>query len=551
MTAITLGNQYNFLRHVITLESIGIVPVIIGRGIVIGIGTCTRGPAMELYGIAASSPSLIRKTYWEGPLKEGLETAAGQGCSIVYGMRVLGENYATADLDVTDAQAGAVGTFTATGPGTWGNIPTITIEDGDYSGTKKETFNGNGAEVTTPYALLYNDLVESTVNYVKVAGVAKSLVYTGTPDPGEAYYNKTTGHLSFATTEWPTTAQQIEIRYKYKSRKITLQDETGLPIVYNNITSLTMLDAKMKNDSLCTFDAEVGATHLPQNMAATNMAGGSDGTTITVDDWELAFNTILETLPKEIIPSSIFATACKSEDGVTDWDIPPLMDAFLWEMGNKKTPCQGFITLPATATSQEIADYKEGYVNLFMTLISNGYDNLEKDLAPARAGQEAALQLGVSPATDSNSIKGINGLLFQWTEPEREVLTYAGVEVLIKETGVHAYVGVSTDTDNSFRRTVDVRTICQCVIYVDQIVKKFLNEKRTQTNLARMDASIRVLMDKLIKASVLDTFDLAVSPNIADHDAVDISLKIQPVGHIERVYTWMGVGYYDTEAIAI
>ena len=34
-------------------------------------------------------------------------------------------------------------------------------------------------------------------------------------------------------------------------------------------------------------------------------------------------------------------------------------------------------------------------------------------------------------------------------------------------------------------------------------------------------------------------------------NAVDITLKIQPVGHIERVYTWMGVGYYDTKAIAI
>jgi len=274
-------------------------------------------------------------------------------------------------------------------------------------------------------------------------------------------------------------------------------------------------------------------------MVPTNMTGGSDGATPTIDDWESGFNNILEQMPEQVIPSAIFATSYEATEG--EWDVPALMDAFLWQMGNKKTPCQGFVTLPATATAQEMADFKEGYTNLFMTLISNGLDNYEKDLAPARAGQEAALGLGVSPATDSNSIKGVNGLLFQWTEPEREVLTNAGLEVLIKETGVHAYVGVSTDTDDNFRRTVDVRTICQSVIYVDQIVKKFLNEKRTQTNLARMDASIRVLMDKLLKASVLDTFDLGIKTN----------LKIQPVGHIERVYTWMGVGYYDTEAIAV
>ena len=549
MAEITLGNQYNFLRHVITLESIGIVPVLVGRGVVVGIGTSTRGPAMKLYGIAGSSPSLIRRTYFDGPLKEGLETAAGQGCSIVYGMRVLGENYATAELAVSDSASDPSGKFIASGPGTWGNIPTIKIEAGDYSGTKKETFNGNGADVTTPYVLLYNDIVESTVNYVRVAGTPKIVIYTGTPDPGEAYFNKATGELSFAATEWPTTAQQIEVRYKYESRKITLQDETGLPITYNNITSLTMLAAKMKKDNICTFTIEVGATHLPKNQVPTNMAGGSDGATITVDDWELAFNNILEQMPEQVIPSSIFATSYEATAG--EWDIVPLMDQFLWQMGHKKTPCQGFVTLPADATSQQIADFKEGYTNLFMTLISNGYDDNEKDLAPARAGQEAALGLGTSPATDSNSIKGINGLLFQWTEPEREVLTYAGVEVLIKETGVHAYVGVSTDTDDNFRRTVDVRTICQCVVYVDQIVKKFLNEKRTQTNLARMDASIRVLMDKLVKASVLDTFDLGIAANVEDHNAVDITLKIQPVGHIERVYTWMGVGYYDTTAVAI
>jgi hypothetical protein len=38
--------------------------------------------------------------------------------------------------------------------------------------------------------------------------------------------------------------------------------------------------------------------------------------------------------------------------------------------GNKKTPCKGLVTLPATATAQQMADFKEGYTNLFMTLIS-------------------------------------------------------------------------------------------------------------------------------------------------------------------------------------
>ena len=195
-------------------------------------------------------------------------------------------------------------------------------------------------------------------------------------------------------------------------------------------------------------------------------------------------------------------------------------------------------------------DLASVYNNLFMTLITNGKDNEEKDLAGARAGQEAVLRLGTSPAVDDNSLKGIQGLLFQWNDADREVLNAAGLEVLVKETGVHPYVGVTTNLDDSFYRTVDVRTICATIIVVDQIVKKFMNERRTQTNLARMQASIDVVLNRYKASGVLDTYTLAVTPNEADHNAVDIALKIQPVGHIERVQTWMGVGYYDSSAIA-
>ena len=363
---------------------------------------------------------------------------------------------------VEDGESGDVGTFNATGPGVAGNIPTIKIENGDLNATIVESFAGNGG--TSPYALQYNDIYESIVNYVEVAGVRRTIVYTGDADPGEAKIDKATGELSFATGEWPTTAQKVEIRYKYHTRKITITDvDAGTqPMVYNNIKSLTMLDAKMKNDPLVTFTAEVGATHLPQIMAATNMAGGLDGDPITEDDWEAAFNVVVEDLPENVFPSAVFATAYGIETG--QYEIVGLMDAFLTRMANKPvgrmSPCQGFISLDQTAEAEDLADLVSGYNNLFMTLISNGFDDTEANLAGARAGQEASLRLGTSPAVDDNSLKGIDGLLFQWTESDREVLNAAGLEVLIKETGVHPYVGVTTNLDDSFYRTVDVRTIC-------------------------------------------------------------------------------------------
>jgi hypothetical protein len=552
MAEITLGNQYNFLRHVVTLESIGQVAVTVGRGVVVGIGTADRGPAMTPYGIAASASSKIKKTYYSGKLKEMLEDAADQGCSIVYGVRVMGSGYATASLDVEDGNDNVVGTFTATGPGVSGNIPTILIEAGDLHKTVVESFAGNGG--TSPYALLYNDIYESTVNYIEVAGVRKTVVYTGDPDPGEAKLEKTEGLLSFADNEWPTTSQKVEVRYKHNTRKITVIDvDAGTPpVVYNNITSLTMLAARMKSDALATFEAETGATHLPEVMVATNMAGGLDGDPITEDDWEAAFNSVVETLPANVFPSAVFATSYGIEEG--QYEIVALMDAFLTKMANKPvgkmSPCQGFLTLPADATAEELQDLVSGYNDLFLTLLSNGWDDAEADLAGARAGQEAAPGLGVSPATDDNSLKGVQGLMFQWSDADREVLNAACLEVLIKETGVHPYVGVTTNPDDSFYRTVDVRTICAVIIIVDQIVKKFMNERRTATNLARMKASIDVLLNRYLAAGVLDTYQLGVAPNEADHNAVDISLKIQPVGHIERVQTWLGVGYYDTTAIA-
>lgn len=556
MAEIMLGNQYNFLRHVVTLESIGQVAVTIGRGVVVGIGTADRGPAMLPYGIAGSAASKIKKTYYAGLLKEGLEDAADQGASIVYGVRVLGANYATAELDVEDGEGNVVGTFYATGPGISGNIPTITIADGDRHRTLVESFAGNGG--TSAYALLYNNIKEDAVNYVDVytgtTPARRTIVYTGDPDPGEARIDKAAGSLSFASGEWPEVGQKIEVRYKRYTKKVTITDvDAGTrPMVYNNIDSLTMLAAKMKNDPLVIFEMTTGATHLPENMVATCMAGGADGDAIGEDDWEAAFKAVVENMPPNVYPTAVFATNYGIEEG--QYEIVSLMDAFLTRMANKPvgkmSPCQGFISLDQTATAEDLTDLVSGYNNLFMTIISNGFDENEKNLAGARAGQEATLRLGTSPAVDDNSLKGVNGLLFQWDDDDREVLNGAGVEVLIKETGVHPYVGVTTNLDDSFYRTVDVRTICAVIIWVDQIVKKFLNERRTMHNLGRMKASIDVFLKRFMAMGVLDTYDLNVTPTEEDHNAVDIALRIQPVGHIERVQTWLGVGYYDTTAVA-
>jgi hypothetical protein len=542
MAEIHLGNQFDFLRHEIELRSIGRVTVLRGQGVVVGIGTSVRGPVMELYGIM--NPSQVRSVYHAGPLKEDLETALDQGCSIVFGLNIRGAGHSKAALELNDSQlpGRACGTLIATGAGAWGNIPTITILDGDYNGSNTEFFSGDGS--VGPYALHYDDLKEARSNYVKVAGSNRTIIYNGIPDRGEVKLDKVAGTITFAESEAPNTAQQIEVKYKYASRKVIVQDEGAVrPLVFNNITSLKMLSAKMRNCSICTFEPKPGATHLPRVMDPITMTGGSDGAEVTIDDWEAAFNIVLEKMPSGVVPTAVFVTDYEVNSGTMD--IVPLMDAFLWKMADRLTPCQGFVPLDPDRTAQDMADFADGYSNLWMTLIGNAYSETERNLAPARAGMEAALPLGTSAATNSNSLKGVDGLLFQFNEAEREILTYGQVDVLIKETGVHPYVGITTDTDTNFKRCVDVRTIAECIVLADGVVKKFLNERRTLTNLNRLNSSIVLLYDKLLKMAMLDDFSVEVTPNHSDKNAVDIHIMLQPVGHMERFYTTMDVGYWS------
>lgn len=106
-------------------------------------------------------------------------------------------------------------------------------------------------------------------------------------------------------------------------------------------------------------------------------------------------------------------------------------------------------------------------------------------------------------------------------------------------------VGITTDTDTNFKRCVDVRTIAECIVLADGVVKKFLNERRTLTNLNRLKSSIVLLYDRLLKMAVLDDFSVEVTPNHSDKNAVDIHIMLQPVGHMERFYTTMDVGYWS------
>lgn len=541
-----LGSRFAFLRHEITLKSVGRRTVYIGRGIVVGIGTSTRGPAFEPYGIMQGDSSRIKRIFGAGPLKEDLETALDQGCSVVYGVRVLGTGYATASADLNDSQTipNKIGVLKATGPGAWGNNPSYQVTYGDLDGTLTENLVGDGG---ADYYLEMDDLVEHATNKIEVGGTEFTIVYEGSPDNGEVRIDLEAGKLTFHSTQKPTDSQTITARYKFKSRKLTVWDGEGQPWVANNCTSLTMLAAKMSNCPTCTFTAEYGETHLPAVMASpAGMTGGLDGAAITIDDWEAAFDIVNEKMPDKVIPSAVFTTDYEVTEGQKD--IVPLMDAFLVKMSTKQspTPTQGFVNLPITMDHRDMIDFRHGYDNMWMTLIANGLSETGRNLSAARAGQEAALPLGTSPALPSVSFRGVDGLMKQFdNETEREELTYGNVEVLVKKNGIRPYVGVTTNPDDNFFRTVDVRTINWCVILADQIIQNYYNARRTLTNLMQLQKDIWSAYELLRKDSVLDDFSVQTSPHPTDRNAVIIKTWIQPVGHMERFYNEINVGYWS------
>lgn len=542
----TLGSRFTFLRHEITLKSVGRRTVVRGRGTVVGIGTAVRGPVFEPYGIMQGDASRIRKIFGSGLLADDLETALDQGCSVVYGINIKGEGYATADADLEDGQtpANVVGTLTATGPGAWGNNPSYQITAGDLDGTKIEDLVGDGG---ANYYLERDNLVEHATNKVEVAGTEYTIIYEGSPDAGEVLMDTTVGKLTFNAAEMPIASQTITVRYKFKSCKLTVIDPDNPIWVANNCMSLTELAAKMSDCPTCTFEAATGETHLPAPMDdPAGMTGGLDGAAVTTDDWATAFQIVNEEMPDSVIPTAVFTTDYEVTEG--QLDIVPLMDAFLQAMASKQapTPTQGFIALPIAMDYRDMIDFRNGYNNMWLTLIANGVSETGRNLAPARAGQEAALPLGEDAGVASLSFKGVDGLMKQYTnETEREELTYGNVEVLIKKNGIRPYVPISTNPDSNFLYTVDVRTLNECVILSDQLVQMYYNSRRTLTNMLQLQKDIWMAFELLHKSAVLDDFSVQVSPHPTDKEAVNMVTWVQPVGHMRRFYHDMNVGYWS------
>jgi len=545
------GNPSQFVRLLIKLETVGPVPVIVGKGTVLVVGRATRGPVDEA--VCMTSSSEASNYFYSGGLKDAVELIFGQGAPVVYAVRVLGNGHATASVTLDDGLSvpNDVVTISAASPGIWGNAVTVKILQGSYKATETSYYAVPGDGTVGPYYLDHCAIIENTSNWVKVAGVEKDIVYTLPPTADQVYVDKVNGSLTFGTAV-PATSQ-ITYSLKFYTIKVVVTDNETT-YTYDNISSLVKLVARLNAIGYITATAVPGETHLPYIDSNTThiLTGGLDGDPITTDDWEDALR-VGGNEAAELIGAPQCACLTEYEVETGTHDLIPVLDAWSMEMANKFHPCQCFVAAAPNLSVDQLLDLASGYSNRLLTIVGNGWDNSSdlQNIACARAGKEAAVAIGESAALPRNAMNGLNGLLNTFDQDEVDALTQdtdASVDAIIKSRGIRPYVGITTDQTWQFLRTVDNRTINWVIVCSNEIAQQFFHEKRTEGVMAAMKASIAAVLNDLLRDENIRAYKLDVYPDDTDTGKVIVKISMENIGHIERIDETIAVGILNEDA---
>ena len=553
------GNPSQFVRLIIKLETVGPVPVIVGKGVVLLVGRSVRGPVDEA--VAMTSSSAAKTYFYSGGLKDAIELAFAQGAPVVYAVRVLGTGHATASVTLDDGLGtpNDVVKISAKSPGLWGNAVSIKVLEGSYKATETTPYAIPGAGTVGPYYTQYaNIIANDSANWVRVDGVPYTeangkLVYTSPPTDGQVYVNTIDGSITFGTSVAATSL--ITYSLKYKTVKLVVTDNETT-YTYDNISSLTKLVARLIGTGFVSATAITGETHLPAtSVTPFALSGGLDGTSISTSDWEEALR-VGGAAAAELVgaPQTCALTEYEVEEGTHD--LIPVLDAWSMEMANDFHPCQCFIGVAPNLTAEQVLDIAAGYSNRLLTIVANSWDNstTSRNIAVARAGKEAAVALGESAALPRNAMNGLNGLLNTYDQTDVDVMTQdtdARADVIIKSRGIRPYVGITTDQTWQFLRTVDNRTINYVIVASDQIARQYFHEKRTGTIMSAMEQSIKAILNDLMRDENIRAYSIEVTPDETDTGKVNIHLCMENIGHIERIDETIAVGILSDQGTGV
>ena len=553
------GNPSQFVRLIIKLETVGPVPVIVGKGVVLLVGRSVRGPVDEA--VAMTSSSAAKTYFYSGGLKDAIELAFAQGAPVVYAVRVLGTGHATASVTLDDGLSvpNDVVTIEAKSPGLWGNAVSIKVLEGSYKATETTPYAIPGAGTVGPYYTQYTNIIANdSANWVRVDGVPYTeangkLVYTAPPTADQVYVNTIDGSITFGTLVAATSL--ITYSLKYKTVKLVVTDNETT-YTYDNISSLVKLVARLIGTGFVAATAITGETHLPAtSVTPFALSGGLDGTSISTSDWEEALR-VGGAAAAELVgaPQTCALTEYEVEEGTHD--LIPVLDAWSMEMANDFHPCQCFIGVAPNLTAEQVLDIAAGYSNRLLTIVANSWDNstTSRNIAVARAGKEAAVALGESAALPRNAMNGLNGLLNTYDQTDVDVMTQdtdARADVIIKSRGIRPYVGITTDQTWQFLRTVDNRTINYVIVASDQIARQYFHEKRTGTVMSAMEQSIKAILNDLMRDENIRAYSIEVTPDETDTGKVNIHLCMENIGHIERIDETIAVGILSDQGTGV
>lgn len=553
------GNPSQFVRLIIKLETVGPVPVIVGKGVVLLVGRSVRGPVDEA--VAMTSSSAAKTYFYSGGLRDAIELAFAQGAPVVYAVRVLGTGHATASVTLDDGldAPNDVVKISAKSPGLWGNAVSIKVLEGSYKATETTPYAIPGAGTAGPYYTQYTNIIANdSANWVRVDGVPYTeangkLVYTAPPTDGQVYVNTIDGSITFGTPVAATSL--ITYSLKYKTVKLVVTDNETT-YTYDNISSLTKLVARLIGTGFVSATAITGETHLPAtSVTPFALSGGLDGTSISTSDWEEALR-VGGAAAAELVgaPQTCALTEYEVEEGTHD--LIPVLDAWSMEMANDFHPCQCFIGVAPNLTAEQVLDIAAGYSNRLLTIVANSWDNstTSRNIAVARAGKEAAVALGESAALPRNAMNGLNGLLNTYDQTDVDVMTQdtdARADVIIKSRGIRPYVGITTDQTWQFLRTVDNRTINYVIVASDQIARQYFHEKRTGTVMSAMKQSIKAILNDLMRDENIRAYSIEVTPDETDTGKVNIRLCMENIGHIERIDETIAVGILSDQGTGV
>ena len=560
-----IGQPADTPTLVVDLRPIGAVPVNVEQNILGIIGTSSHGPAMEV--VTMTSSQEATKTYGAGPLARAAQLAFYNGLQDAYCVRVLGTGYDAAKYQLTDGLVGDddAGLLEARSDGVTGNSLSMTVARGTFKAHDVEYFVGDGT--VGPYYLEHCDLVgpwpvASDANWVKVDNVARTIVYdVGDLASGTVYVDTTNGSLTFYATEEPPAYASITCDIAYYTRKLTLKDGSTTYPAVDNLADQDAIVAAFDTSTVISYTKDATNTHLPQ-LGTFKLTGGANGSTPDASTWDDAIWVLRDYVAEARTGiTAITLTQSSVTDGDGSYDLFSVAEGHAAEMEQDWEPCLWVLGFDASESEDDIIQMASPHSHRNFMLVANPWGG-EQD--PPRtngwvalAAREASLPLGDDSAERSslNSLKAMQGLLTTYRKGTVRALQNNRVIVLVKEdAGLFPNWSRTLASDWQFADAVDNRTINHILRMLWRVSKQFFFKKNTPEIRADFKSSIATELNRLLAKHIAVKYILDVKGpgdrgyQYTDNSRVDVTLQVENVGHIKKIFVDYGVGIIEDGA---